>query len=131
MGGDVKLATFNVLNYFPTTGVEFVSSSLGTCSYYTDRAGDPVTNNSCNPNGPRGAANDVNLVRQRDKIVAAINTADADIVSLEELENSVKFGKDRDFAINALVKPSTPTQARARGPRSRRRRPCRRPPTRT
>ena len=44
-----------------------------------------------------------NLVRQRDKIVAAINTADADIVSLEELENSVKFGKDRDFAIDALV----------------------------
>ena len=103
VGGDVKLATFNVLNFFPTTGVEFVSSSLGTCSYYNDRAGDPVTVNSCNPNGPRGAANDVNLVRQRDKIVAAINTADADIVSLEELENSVKFGKDRDFAINALV----------------------------
>ena len=55
------------------------------------------------PNGPRGAANDANLVRQRDKIVAAINTADADIVSLEELENSVHFGKPRDFAIDALV----------------------------
>ena len=39
--------------------------------------------------------------RQRDKIVSAINTANADIVSLEELENSVKFGKPRDFAINA------------------------------
>ena len=45
----------------------------------------------------------MNLERQQDKIVAAINTADADIVSLEELENSVKFGKNRDFAINALV----------------------------
>ena len=44
-----------------------------------------------------------NLRRQRDKIVTAINTANADIVSLEELENSVKFGKHRDFAITQLV----------------------------
>ena len=42
-------------------------------------------------------------MRQRDKIVSAINTADADIVSLEELENSVHYGKPRDFAIDALV----------------------------
>lgn len=103
VGGDVTLATFNVLNYFPTTGEEFVSSGLGTCTFYNDRAGNPITNNQCNPNGPRGAANDVNLERQQAKIVAAINTADADIVSLEELENSVKFGKNRDFAINELV----------------------------
>ena len=41
--------------------------------------------------------------RQRDKIVSAINTANADIVSLEELENSAKFGKTRDFAITQLV----------------------------
>ena len=104
VGGDVKLATFNVLNFFPTTGAEFVSSGLGTCTYFTDRAGNPISNNSCNPNGPRGAANEANLKRQRDKIVSAITTADADIVSLEELENSVKFGKNRDFAINELVK---------------------------
>ncbi len=104
VGGDVKLATFNVLNFFPTTGEEFVALGGGrTCSFFNDRTGNPISNNQCNPNGPRGAANAANLVRQRDKIVAAINTADADIVSLEELENSVQFGKDRDFAINALV----------------------------
>lgn len=103
VGGDVTLATFNVLNFFPTTGEEFVASGLGTCTYYNDRDGNPISNNRCNPDGPRGAANDANLVRQRDKIVSAINTADADIVSLEELENSVKFGKPRDFAINELV----------------------------
>ncbi len=113
VGGDVKLATFNVLNFFPTTGEEFVSSGLGTCTYFNDRDGNRITNNSCNPNGPRGAANDPNLVRQRDKIVAAINTADADIVSLEELENSVKFGKDRDFAINAARR--RPQRRRRRG----------------
>ncbi len=104
VGGDVKLATFNVLNFFPTTGNEFVALGGGrTCTYFTDRDGNQITNNSCNPNGPRGAANNANLVRQRDKIVSAINTAGADIVSLEELENSVHYGKPRDFAINALV----------------------------
>jgi predicted extracellular nuclease len=109
VGGDLELATFNVLNFFPTTGNEYVASGLGQCTYYTDRQGNQITNNRCGTptasagNGPRGAANEVNLARQRDKIVAAINTADADIVSLEELENSEKFGKSRDFAIDALV----------------------------
>lgn len=103
VGGDIKLATFNVLNFFPTTGNEFVSSALGTCTYFTDRQGNQITNNSCNPNGPRGAANAANLTRQRDKIVAAINTANADIVSLEELENSIFYNKPRDFAIGELV----------------------------
>ncbi len=104
VGGDVKLATFNVLNFFPTTGEEFVAMGGGrTCTFFTDRDGARTTNNQCNPNGPRGAANDASLARQRDKIVAAINTVDADIVSLEELENSVQFGKDRDFAIGKLV----------------------------
>jgi 5'-nucleotidase len=109
VGGDLKLATFNVLNFFPTTGNEYVTEGLGLCTYFTDRQGNQITNNRCGTpaasdgNGPRGAANEINLERQRDKIVAAINTADADIVSLEELENSEKFGKSRDFAIDALV----------------------------
>ena len=103
VGGDVKLATFNVLNFFPTTGNEFVALGLGDLHLLHRPRGQPDHEQLCNPNGPRGAANDVNLVRQRDKIVAAINTADADIVSLEELENSVHYGKPRDFAIDALV----------------------------
>ncbi len=93
-----------MLNFFPTTGNEFVAMGGGrTCSYFKDRADNPISNDSCNPNGPRGAANVANLERQRAKIVSAINTVDADIVSLEELENSVHFGKPRDFAIDALV----------------------------
>ena len=103
VGGDARLATFNVLNYFPTTGEEYVSSGLGTCTYYTDRSGAPITDNTCEPNGPRGAANAENLARQQVKIVNAINGLDASIVSLEELENSAHFGKDRDFAISTLV----------------------------
>ncbi|GAA3644997.1 ExeM/NucH family extracellular endonuclease [Microbacterium marinilacus] len=103
VGGDVRLATFNVLNYFPTTGEEFVASGLGTCTFYTDRDGNRIANNSCNPNGPRGAADEENLARQQAKIVAAIDGLGASIVSLEELENSAHFGKDRDFAIAELV----------------------------
>lgn len=110
VGGEVKLATFNVLNYFPTTGADYVAANTGNkCSYYIDRAAAPVTTNQCgNPsmstgNGPRGAANQENLARQQAKIVTAINTLDADVVSLEEIENSATFGKPRDFALNTLV----------------------------
>ena len=103
VGGDLRIATFNVLNYFPTTGAEYVASGLGTCTYFTDRTGNPITVNSCTNNGPRGAANEVNLARQQAKTVAAVNGLGASVVGLEELENSAKFGKDRDFAISRLV----------------------------
>ncbi len=102
VGGDLKLATFNVLNYFPTTGEEYVAAG-GSCTYYADRTGDPVTDKDCGNDGPRGAAQAEDLKRQQDKEVKAINTMDADIVSLEEIENSVKFGKDRDSALSTLV----------------------------
>ncbi len=105
VGGNLKLATFNVLNYFNTTGAAFEARG-GTCTYFFDREGnDPVAVNSCNPNGPRGAAEPGDLNRQQAKIVRAINTMDADIVSLEEIENSVKLigETNRDDAVSALV----------------------------
>ncbi len=104
VGGDLKVASFNVLNFFTETGDDFVADG-GTCSFYTDRAGVKVTVNSCNLNGPRGAADDTNLSRQRAKIVAAINTLGADVLSLEEIENSAQYaGPDRrDDALSSLV----------------------------
>jgi 5'-nucleotidase len=104
VGGDLKLGTFNVLNYFNTTGQDFEENG-GTCSYYTDRDSSPVAVNSCSPSGPRGAADWTNLQRQQAKIVRAINGLNADVVSLEELENSVKLltETDRDDAIKELV----------------------------
>ncbi len=108
VGGDITLGTFNVLNYFNTTGEEFEANG-GSCSYYTDRDGEPVATNRCsNPDGsggPRGAADAEDLARQQQKIVSAINTMDADVVSLEELENSIKLvgETDRDDAIADLV----------------------------
>ena len=104
VGGDLKLATFNVLNYFNTTGEAWNAAHPGDCTFFNDRQGNPITVNDCtSDNGPRGAANDANLARQQIKIVRAINAMDADIVSLEEIENSVALGEDRDDALAALV----------------------------
>ncbi|THJ65069.1 ExeM/NucH family extracellular endonuclease [Arthrobacter echini] len=96
VGGNLTIASFNVLNYFATTGEE-----LQGCTYYTDRAGNPITvNRGC---AARGAADQENLERQEAKIVSAINALGADVVTLMEIENSVTFGKDRDFALKTLV----------------------------
>ncbi|MGY1856546.1 ExeM/NucH family extracellular endonuclease [Modestobacter sp. SYSU DS0290] len=74
VGGDVQVASFNVLNYFTTFGGE-----------------------------ARGAENAEEFAQQQAKIVAAINSLGAEVVSLEEIENSVKFGEDRDEALAALT----------------------------
>ncbi|NUS50487.1 MAG: ExeM/NucH family extracellular endonuclease [Nocardioidaceae bacterium] len=104
VGGDLKIASFNVLNSFKETGSDWVADG-GTCSSFNDRAGTPVTVNSCNGDGPRGAWDTENRLRQQAKVVRAINTLDADVLSLEEIENSAKYaGADRrDDALADLV----------------------------
>ena len=97
VGGQVSLASFNVLNYFTTTG-----DQLSGCQYYDDREGNHITvRGGCDA---RGAANVESLERQETKIVTAINKLDASVVSLMEIENSAAFGKDRDDALATLVK---------------------------
>ncbi|WP_285242290.1 ExeM/NucH family extracellular endonuclease [Pseudarthrobacter sp. fls2-241-R2A-127] len=96
VGGSLKLASFNVLNYFPTTG-----DQVAGCTFYKDRVGNPITvQGGCNV---RGAANAENFKRQQDKIVAAISKSGADVVTLMEVENSAQFGKNRDDALAKLV----------------------------
>ncbi|MEU6856328.1 ExeM/NucH family extracellular endonuclease [Rothia kristinae] len=96
VGGDLSVASFNVLNYFTTTG-----DQLPGCRFYTDRAGNPVTvRDGC---AVRGAADAQNLARQQAKIVAAINRMDTAVLSLEEIENSAAVGGDRDEALSTLV----------------------------
>src|SRR6478735_5485266 len=96
VGGNLKIASFNVLNYFPTTG-----DTIAGCKFYTDRAGNPITvSGGCNV---RGAANAESFKRQQDKIVAAISKSGADVVTLMEVENSAQFGKNRDDALSKLV----------------------------
>jgi 5'-nucleotidase len=104
VGGDLRLATFNVENFFPTSAADYDAMDPGNaCTSFDDRAGTPITVNECTPNGPRGAWDAANLQRQVAKEVSAINTMNADVMSLEEIENSVQFGKDRDDALSQLV----------------------------
>ncbi len=77
VGGDVQVASFNVFNYFTTLKTE--------------------------DSDARGAANAEEFAIQKSKIVAAINGLDAEIVSLMEIENSVKLGKPIDTALADLV----------------------------
>ncbi|OZG57675.1 multifunctional nuclease/2',3'-cyclic-nucleotide 2'-phosphodiesterase/5'-nucleotidase/3'-nucleotidase [Bifidobacterium tissieri] len=106
VGGDVKLGTFNVLNYFSTTADE---TGCAASNAYVDRDGNPVTAKNCDV---RGAWDKTNMERQRTKIVKAINNLGADVVSLEEIENSAKAasvvpdsfkGNRRDYALSTLV----------------------------
>ncbi len=78
VGGSLKVASFNVLNYFTTL----------------DEPG-----NVCGPSALecRGANTPEELERQRSKILAALEAIDADIVGLIELEN------DEGIAIADLV----------------------------
>ena len=87
--------------------------------------------NSCTGDGPRGAWNAASFVRQQAKIVNAINTIDADVVSLEEIENSRKVDDDPEPRRGAVARwwtRSTTTPGRPAGPSSppRPRRTCRR-----
>ncbi len=75
--GDITVAAFNVLNYFTTLRDD-------------------------NPQA-RGAANAAEFAIQKSKIVAAINGLDADVVALQEIENSVKLGEAPDEALADLV----------------------------
>lgn len=80
IGGNVKVASFNVLNYFTTV----------------DQAGA-----SCFPSGTRsdcrGADSALEFSRQQAKIVAALRAIDADVVGLIEIENNGQT------AVNNLV----------------------------
>ncbi len=120
VGGDLKIATFNVLNYFNTTGEQYVATGAAQnppvntqCTWYDDRQGNHIADNRCGVvtngvnagNGPRGAATQASLERQKAKIVTAINALNADVVGLQEVENSIKLlgETDRDDALRSLV----------------------------
>ena len=96
-----------VSKYF-TKGSMIVVSGRLQIRDYTDRDGNPVTAKNCDV---RGAWDKANMERQRAKIVKAINNLGADVVSLEEIENSAKAassvpasfkGERRDYALATL-----------------------------
>ncbi|WOF24661.1 ExeM/NucH family extracellular endonuclease [Microbacterium betulae] len=96
VGGDVSVASFNVLNYFTTLGVDDAS-----CTAYTDRDGDGVTvRGGCDQ---RGAWDAEDFQRQEARIVAAIEGLDASVVGLMEIESSARLGEEADEAVATLV----------------------------
>ena len=77
VGGNVEVASFNVLNYFTTlTGPD-----------------------------ARGANTPEEFERQRDKIIAAITEIDADVVGLIEIENNDEALQDLVDGLNAATEP--------------------------
>ena len=97
VGGDTRVATFNVLNYFSDLGVDEAG-----CTGYPDRTGAFVTAKKCKV---RGAFSREAFANQEAKIVSAINSLGADVVALEEIENpvAVGVGTDRDASLARLV----------------------------
>jgi predicted extracellular nuclease len=92
VGGRLKVATFNVLNYFTTL--------------------DDGVNDICGPAGDqecRGADDANEFTRQRDKIVAAISAIGADVVGLMEIENPLDDTPTADLVagLNDATAPGT------------------------
>jgi uncharacterized repeat protein (TIGR01451 family) len=83
VGGSLKVAGFNVLNYFNDLDLNTVITTPNGLSFE-----------------PRGANTATELTRQRDKIIQAIVTSGADILGLTEMENN---GDSSTSAIQDLV----------------------------
>jgi predicted extracellular nuclease len=93
VGGSLKVAGLNVLNYFLTLDV-------GT----TPACGPVGNQQEC-----RGAETSQELQRQRDKLLAALLKIDGDIVGLVELENTPNVDPLSDIVagLNTLTAPGT------------------------
>ena len=96
VGGTFSVASFNVLNYFTTTG-----QGRSGCA-----GGNLATDDTYNVTydcDVRGAWDGADLNRQQTKIIAALNSMDASVVGLMEIENSAKLGEQPDEALQSLV----------------------------
>ena len=87
--GDVKIASFNVRNYFTT-----LDNGKENCG--------PMQNFGC-----RGADSAKEFIRQQDKLVSAIRTANVDIYAIQELENNEGSIKALTAALNKDAKNKT------------------------
>jgi len=85
VGGTLKVASFNVLNYFSTIDT---GPSNWICG--------PAQNMEC-----RGADTPEEFTRQRDKIIAALQILNADVVGVFEIENNVNDDALKDM-VNGL-----------------------------
>ncbi|MCB1771797.1 MAG: ExeM/NucH family extracellular endonuclease, partial [Candidatus Competibacteraceae bacterium] len=91
VGGSLKVASFNVLNYFLT-----LDTGVSICG--------PLQNQEC-----RGADSDQEFTRQRNKLLAALVALDAHIVGLIEVENTLGVEPLADLVagLNNATAPNT------------------------
>lgn len=87
VGGDLKLSSFNVLNYF--TSIDPTPTNSGDDDYY------------------RGADTAEEFQRQQSKIVSALAEIDADVFGLLEIENNGTAVQSLADALNAVVGAGT------------------------
>ncbi|MFK4836362.1 ExeM/NucH family extracellular endonuclease [Microbacterium sp. ZW T2_14] len=87
VGGDLKISSFNVLNYFTSI--------------------DPTPANSNDDSYFRGADTAEEFQRQQDKIVSALADIDADVFGLLEIENNGTAVQALADALNAKVGAGT------------------------
>jgi uncharacterized protein len=85
VGGTLKVANFNILNYFNDL-------NLTSATRFINDSGQSLQ--------PRGANTAAEFTRQRDKIIQAIITSEADVLGLNEIENN---GFGAGSAIQNLV----------------------------
>ena len=92
VGGDIQVASFNVLNYVLTLD-----------------QGDNACGPGLDPDQCRGADDPTELQRQRAKILAALSKLDADVVGLMEMENTpgVEPAADLVAGLNDLLGEGT------------------------
>lgn len=81
VGGNLKLAAFNVLNYFTT--FTNGSDAFGNTGQKCTQGSDTPSASLC-----RGASSSAEFTRQRTKIIEAIAAIDADAVGLMEIQNN-------------------------------------------
>ncbi|MCZ2499022.1 ExeM/NucH family extracellular endonuclease [Xylophilus sp. Kf1] len=98
--GSLKVASFNVLNYFTTfqNGENAAGQTGQGCSFGTG----PAAAANC-----RGANNLAEFQRQQAKIVAAIAGLNADVVGLMEIQNTDVATQDLVKALNARMGAGT------------------------
>lgn len=89
ISGTVKIASFNIRNYFTT-----LDNGKTMCG--------PLLDFDC-----RGADSKAEFMRQQAKLVSAINTAQADVFAIQELENHKDSLKTLVTALNKNTKKNT------------------------
>ncbi|WP_084105621.1 ExeM/NucH family extracellular endonuclease [Demequina sp. NBRC 110056] len=80
VGGDLKVASFNVLNYF--LSIQYTDDVCGPVGFEQDCRGADA------PFEDQGLPVDIEVTRQTDKLVDALLELDADVIGIMEMENT-------------------------------------------